>query len=147
MTEHQFKSANPAAQGAKAHSGPDKQAPKNGGQPWAFFAIDNLPEAMQAQSAAWFNGQADLFAGMQDMMAERMKRCQDGASFALQSFQRLCGSRNGADALSAYQEWMTGAMTFFMADLTALQDQSARMTQMNQSTLHALSPSKSAAAA
>ncbi len=147
MTEHQFKSANPAAQGAKTHSGSDKQAPQNGGQTWGFFAIDNLPESMQAQSAAWLNGQADLFAGMQGMMAERMKRCQDGASFALQSFQRLCGSTNGADALSAYQDWLTGAMSFFMADLTALQDQSARMTQMNQSTLRAASPPKSAAAA
>jgi hypothetical protein len=147
MTEQHSKSANPSAQGAKTHSGPDKQTHNNGSQTWAFLGIDNLPETMQAQSAAWISGQADLFAGMQDMMAERMKRCQDGASFAIQSFQRLCGSRNGADALSAYQDWLTGSMTFFMADLTALRDQSARMTQMNQNTLHALSPSKSAAAA
>lgn len=147
MTEHQFKSANPAAQGAKTHSGPDKQAHKNGGQTWPFFAMDNLPESMQAQSAAWLNGQADLFAGMQDMMAERMKRCQDAAAAASLSFQRLCGSRNGADAISAYQEWLTGGMTFLMADLAALQAQAARMTQMNQSTLRAASPSKSAAAA
>ena len=147
MTEHQFKSANPAAQGAKTHAGADKQASKNGDQNRAFFAMDNLPEAMQAQSAAWLSGQSDLFAGMQDMMAERMKRYQDGAAFAIQSFQRLCGSRNAADALSAYQDWLSGAMTFFMADLTSLQNQSTRMTEMNQSTLRAASPSKTAEAA
>lgn len=142
MTAQQSKSANPSVSGAKAPSGQDKQAHSNGGRTWASFTMDNLPESMQAQSAAWLTGQAELVAGMQEMMAERMKRYQDAAAAAVQSFQRLCGSRNGADAVSAYQEWLTGGMNFLMADVAAMQEQAARMTQMNQRALHALSPAE-----
>ena len=142
MTAQHSKSANPSAPGAKAPSGQDKQAHSNGGQTWASFAMDNLPESIQAQSAAWFTGQAELVAGVQEMIAERVKRYQDAAAAAVQSFQRICGSQTGVDAYSAYQEWLAGSMNFFMADMTAMQEQATRMTQMNQRALHALSPAE-----
>lgn len=145
MAEQHTKSPNAPAQGAgKTHSSPEKKSHNGNGWDWPL-AMGNLPEAMQAQTAAWFSGQNDLFAGMQDLMAERTKRFQDGTAAAIQSFERLCACKNGADALSVYHEWLASSMGFFMADLAAMQEQSNRMTQMSQRTFGALSPAGTAA--
>jgi len=156
MAELHTKSADaPAQSAAKAHAGPGKESGKSNGsngQSWPFamgqnwpFAVGNIPETMRAQSEAWLSGQADLLAGMQSMMTERMKRYQDGTAAALQSFERLCGCTDGAGALAAYQEWLAGGMGFVMADLEALREQAARMTQMSKRALGAFSPAESAA--
>ena len=157
MAEHHTKSAEAPAQGAaRAQAGKEsrKSNGSNGsnGHSWPFamgqnwpFAVANIPEAMRTQSEAWFAGQADLLAGMQSMMTERMKRYQDGTAASLQAFQRLCGCTDGADALTAYHEWLSGGMGFVMADLDALREQAARMTQMSKRALGALSSAETAA--
>jgi len=120
-----------AGEGAKSRSG--------NGSSWPF-AMANIPDSMRAQTEAWFAGQTGLFTGIQAMMAERMKRCQEGAAASMQAFEKLCASRNGADAMSAYQEWLAGGMAFLMADIAAQRDQATRMTEMAQKTLGAFAP-------
>ena len=125
--------------GARAAEGTKSRSGNGNGSSWPF-AMSNIPDAMRAQTEAWFAGQTGLFAGIQTMMAERMTRCQEGAAASMKAFEKLCASRNGADAMSAYQEWLAGGMAFLMADMAAQRDQAARMTEMGQRTLGALAP-------
>lgn len=125
---------NTKSPGARAGEG-TKHANGNGAS-WPF-AMANIPDAMRAQTEAWAAGQADLFAGMQAMMADRMAHLQNGTTLAMQAFEKLCAARNGADAMSAYQEWLAGGMSFLMADFAAQREQAARMAEMGQRTLGA----------
>jgi len=77
---------------------------------------------------------------MQAMMADRVAHFQNGTTLAMQAFEKLCAARNGADAMSAYQQWLAGGMAFLMADIAAQRDQATRMTEMAQKTLGAFAP-------
>ena len=122
-----------------ARAGEGTKSRNGNGASWPF-AMANIPDSMRAQTEAWFAGQTGLFTGMQAMMAERMKRCQESAATSMQAFEKLCAARNGADAMSAYQEWLAGGMAFLMADMAAQREQATRMTEMAQETLGAFAP-------
>ena len=115
---------------------PETESRTTNGQAWANAAAD-LPGALRLQTETLLAEQADLVGGMQALMAGRVERCHNGAEAAFRTFERLCGCRNGADAIVAYNEWLVGNMAFFMADVTAMQEQATRMTQMGQRTLSA----------
>ena len=117
-----------AGEGAKSRSG--------NGSSWPF-AMANIPDSMRAQTEAWFAGQTGLFTGIQAMMADRVAHFQNGTTLAMQAFEKLCAARNGADAMSAYQEWLAGGMAFLMADMAAQREQAAHMAEMGQRTLGA----------
>ena len=106
------------------------------GQAWANAAAD-LPGALRLQTEALLAEQAELVGEMQALMAGRVQRCHDGAETAFRTFERMCASPNGADALVAYNEWLVGNIGSFMADVTAMQEQATRMTQIGQRTLSA----------
>jgi len=106
------------------------------GQAWVNV-LGDMPGAIRLQTEALLAEQADLVGGLQALMAARMQRCHNGAEAAFKTFERICASQNGADALVAYNEWLVGSMGFFMADVTAMQEQATRMTQMGQRTLSA----------
>lgn len=104
---------------------------------WAN-AMGDLPGAIRLQTETWLKEQTELAGAMEELMAERVARCQYGAESAIRTFERMCGSRDGADALVAYNEWLIGSMSLIMADAAAMQEQATRMTQMGQRTLSAL---------
>jgi len=129
--------------GAAAHG--NKSARKNGtpepayGQGWPF-TFGSMPGAIRVQAETCLKEQADLLEGMRGMMAQRVSRCHEGAEVAFRTFERICASRDGADALVAYHEWLVGSMGVFMTDISTLQEEATRMTQIGQRTLSAFLP-------
>ena len=124
---------------------PEKKSDGNHGQNWPF-AVGDLPVAMRMQTEAWFKEQADLLGSMQSMIAAWMKRRQDGTEAAFRTFERICGCKDGADAMAACREWLADSTGLLMADLTAAHDEAVRMTRIGHRTLSAFSQAGAPAA-
>jgi hypothetical protein len=104
------------------------------------LGLQDLPDAIRQQSDAWIKEQNNLFAGVQNLWADWMKRQSSSAQAAFGIFQQICDSGGNGDAFAAYQEWLESSMGLFAADMTALSEQATLMTESSQRTLSAFTP-------
>ena len=105
----------------------------DGHQSQAFpFSPGELPETVRLQIEAWFKDQADLLEGMQNLMGTWMKRRREGTEAAFRTFERMCSCGDVGDAVTAYNEWLSGSMGRIMADMSTLRDEAIRMARISQ---------------
>lgn len=108
--------------------------------------LPNVPEAVQAQSQAWFERQAEFVEHTQQMMAGWMKRRHEGIEAWLRAVQELNGCRDLASAAGICNDWLDGSMRRMMSDMSEARDEAFKLIEIGQSSLASLVPSGAEAA-